>query len=90
MIEFVVKNRRMRYYPDDDVFTVRSINGGKETKDETWKPISFSNNGKGYMKCQLSVGGKYKNLYKERLIYLAKNPEWNIFGGRMEYSAVEN
>jgi hypothetical protein len=90
MIEFVVKDRRMRYYPDDDKITMRSVRSGKDTKEKTWKPIKFSSNGMGYMKCNISVEGKYKNLYKARLIYLAKNPGWNLFGGRMEYSAVEN
>ena len=90
MIEFVVKDRRMRYYPDDDVITIRTMRLGKESEYGKWRPIKFSSNGKGYMKCNIAVEGKYKNLYKERLIYLAKNPEWNIFGGRMEYSAVEN
>ncbi len=89
MIEFVVKDRRMRYYPDDDVITMRSINRGKETKHNRWKPIKFSSNGRGYMKCNIAMEGEYKNLYKVRLIYLAYHPEWNIFGGRMEYSAVE-
>jgi hypothetical protein len=89
MIEFVVKDRRMRYYPDDDIITMRAVKNGKETQHNKWKPIKFSSNGKGYMKCNISMEGKNKNLYKERLIYLAKNPGWNIFGGRMEYSAVE-
>lgn len=83
MIEFVVKNRRMRYYPEDDIITLRTVNRGGETKREEWRPIKFSSNGKGYMKCNIAVEGKYKNLYKQRLIYLAHHPEWNIFGGRM-------
>jgi hypothetical protein len=89
MIEFVVKDRRMRYYPDDDVITVRAVKSGKDTKEKIWIPIKFSSNGKGYMKCNLAVEGKYKNLYKKRLIYLAHNPDWNIFGGKMETPAVE-
>lgn len=85
MIEFVVKDRRMRYYPEDDVIIIRKTIKGVETKHNDWRPIKFSSNGfgKGYMKCNIAVEGKYKNLYKERLIYLAHNPEWNIFGGRM-------
>lgn len=83
MIEFVVKDRRMRYYPDDDVITIRSMIKGVETQREIWRPIKFSSNGKGYLKCNLAVEGRYTNLYKERLIYLAHNPDWKIFGGTM-------
>lgn len=85
MIEFVVKDRRMRYYPDDDVITIRSMIKGVETKDEIWRPIRFSSNGsgKGYLKCNIAVECRYTNLYKERLIYLANHPDWKIFGGTM-------
>lgn len=83
MIEFVVKDRRMRYYPDDGVITIRKMIKGVETKHNDWRPIKFSSNGKGYLKCNLAVEGRYTNLYKERLIYLANHPDWNIFGGTM-------
>jgi len=83
MIEFVVKDRRMRYYPDDDVITIRKMIKGVETKHNDWRPIKFSSNGKGYLKCNLAIECRYTNLYKERLIYLANHPDWNIFGGTM-------
>jgi len=80
MIEFVVKDRKMRLYPDETI-TVRAVNRGNETVFERWKPIKFSSNGKGYLKCNLAIDGRYTNLYKHRLIYLAHNPDWDIFGG---------
>ena len=83
MIEFVVKDRRMRYYPDDDVITIRKMIKGVETKHNDWRPIKFSSNGKGYLKCNLAIECRYTNLYKERLIYLANHQDWKIFGGTM-------
>jgi len=70
----------MRLYPDETI-TVRAVKGKNETKHVAWKPIKFSSNGKGYLKCNLAIDGKYTNLYKHRLIHLAHNPDWDIFGG---------
>ena len=84
MIEFVIKNRRLRLYPDGDI-GVRTIYGKKETKQESWTVISFNDNGYGYLKTQLTVEGKYVNLYRHRLVYLAENPDWDIFKDKMIY-----
>ena len=78
MIEFVVKDRKLRLYPDGTI-TIRAMKGGKETIHEVWRPIRFSSNGRGYLKCNIAVDGRYTNLYKTRLIHLANNPDWDIF-----------
>jgi len=79
MIEFVLKNRRLRLYPDGTM-TRRALNSkGIETKKEIWIEIKFSRHSAGYLKCGLSVEGVERNFYKHRLLHLARNPDWDIF-----------
>ena len=78
MIEFVLKNRKLRLHPDGVIYS-RSINKfGEETKKETWKSIKFSNSN-GYLTCSLSMDGELKKLYKHRIVYYAYNQDWDIF-----------
>ena len=77
MTEFVLKDRRLRLYPDGKI-TSRAVIGGKETKKDTWRVISFKNVN-GYFKCEITVDGISRSFAKHRLIYLAHNPEWDIF-----------
>ena len=78
MIEFKLKNRRLRLYPDG-VITCRAIHRGKETIKETWNNISFNDNGIGYLVVTIYVDGAPRNFYKHRLLHLARNPGWDIF-----------
>ena len=78
MIEFNIKNRRLRLYPDG-VITCRAIRNGKETKKEKWNNISFNDNGIGYLTATICVDGAPRNFYKHRLSHLARNPGWDIF-----------
>jgi len=77
MIEFVLKNRRLRLYPDGTI-TCRAIRSGKETKTEIWNDVSFSDDN-GYLKCYLTVDGIARIFLQHRLLHLARNPAWNIF-----------
>lgn len=77
MIEFVLKNRRLRLYPDGAI-TCRAIIRGKETKTEIWNDVSFSDD-KGYLRCNLTVDGVQKLFLQHRLLHLARNPGWDIF-----------
>jgi len=78
MIEFVLKNRRLRLYPDGTI-TIRAIRYGKETKTEIWNEASFCNHSGGYLYCNITVDGIYKKFLKHRLLHLARNPGWDIF-----------
>jgi len=76
-MEFVIKNRRFRLV--DGVIMSRTIaTGGKETKKESWKAISFFRHNKGYEQCELSIDGKRRKLLKHRMLHLAYNPSWDI------------
>jgi len=77
MIEFVLGNRRLRLYPDCKI-TCRAVMRGEESKKEIWNDVSFSDTN-GYLSCNLSVDGVQKKFYQHRLIYLARNPTWDIF-----------
>ena len=78
MIEFMLKNRRLRLYPDG-VFRCRSIINGVETKTETWRIIKFSERIDGYLECGITIDGKSRLFLQHRLITLAHNPSWDIF-----------
>ncbi len=78
MIEFVLKDRRLRLYPDGKI-TCRAIRFGKETKTEIWNDVSFCVHRDGYLKCSLSIEGISRIFFQHRLLYLARNPGWDIF-----------
>lgn len=77
MIEFELKNRRLRLNPDG-VMYCRSHCRGKETKKETWREIKFHKS-HGYDQCQISINGKQRNFFKHRLVKLAHDPTFDIF-----------
>lgn len=77
MIEFVLKNRRLRLHPDGVIYC-RSHARGKETKNEKWNEVIFRKNN-GYMQCSISTDGKKTRFYKHRLVKLAHNPTFDIF-----------
>ena len=77
MIEFVLKNRRLRLHPDG-VMYIRDHWGGKETKNEKWNEIKFSKS-LGYDRCKITVDGIERNFKKHRLVILAHDPTWDIF-----------
>jgi len=78
MIEFVLKNRRLRLHPDG-VMYCRSHWGGKETKKEIWNEIKFSKNDNGYDICGITIDGKNRMFRKHRLVKLAHDPTFDIF-----------
>ena len=77
MIEFVLKDRRLRLYPDGKIVS-RAIKSGKETKTEIWHEIKFCDDN-GYLKCSLTVDGVSRRFKQHRLFHLARNPGWDIF-----------
>ena len=78
MIEFKLGGRRLRLNIDG-VLETRAIWGGRETKKETWNVVTFCVNEDGYLYCCMMVDGVKKIILKHRLLYLARNPEWDIF-----------
>ena len=78
MIEFILKDRRLRLYPDG-VIRCRAIMNGVETKTETWRTIKFTERHDGYFVCNITIDGILRLFLKHRLITLAHNPSWDIF-----------
>ena len=81
MIEFVLKNRKLRLHPDGIIY-VRSHYRGEETKTERWKSIKFYiiND---YLSCNLRLNGVRYVLTEHRAIYYAHNQDWDIFDTSM-------
>ena len=77
MIEFILKNRKLRLHPDG-VYCRAYNNKGEETKEEIWREIKFYKF-KGYDRCQITIDGKGKNFLKHRLVKLAHDPTFDIF-----------
>ena len=77
MIEFVLKNRRLRLHPDG-VMYCRAYRNGQETKNEKWYEVTFHKI-KGYERCSISVDGKDRTFSKHRLVKLAHDPTFDIF-----------
>ena len=84
MIEFVLKNRKLRLHPDGIMYA-RAHHNGVETKKETWREIKFSSQ-KGYISCCMIVDGVKINLYKHRLVYYAHNQDWDIWDSSQDNS----
>ena len=84
MIEFNLKDRRLRLI--DDVFYVRAIWGGTETKKETWYKVSFRETANGYLRCDLTLNKVRHSLYQHRLVWFAHNQDWDIFDSSMDNS----
>ena len=77
MIEFVLKNRRLRLHPDGVMYCRSHING-QETKNEKWFDVKFYKY-KGYDRGQITVDGKARHFLKHRLVKLAHDPTFDIF-----------
>ena len=77
MIEFVLKNRKLRLHPDGIMY-VRSHYRGEETRTERWKSIKFYSSD-NYLTCNLRLNGVRYILTEHRAIYYAHNQDWNIW-----------
>ena len=84
VINFSLKNRRLRLYTRTSTLKIRDINRyGEETATgRLWKEIKFHYRS-GYLRCSISLDGVCKKLTKHRLVYYAYNPEWDIFDTSM-------
>jgi len=79
MIEFELKNRRLRLHPDGVIYSRAFSHLGVETKNEKWNKIKFCKTNGGYDQCQISVDGIKRGFYKHRLVKLAHDPTFDIF-----------
>jgi len=79
MIEFVLKNRKLRIHPDGIMYS-RALNKfGEETKTgRCWKEVMFHKN-KGYLMCTLAIDCVNTKFSQHRLVYYAHNQDWDIF-----------
>ena len=82
MIEFVLKNRRLRLHPDG-VMYVRAISYlGEETMSgRIWKEVKFSKGVQGYFHCNITLNRVQRVLTQHRLVYYAHHQDWDIFDG---------
>jgi hypothetical protein len=79
MIEFVLKNRKLRLHPDGIMYIRAHNKHGEETKSgRVWKEVNFRKI-KGYCMCNVTLDGVKKNLSQHRLVYYAHNQDWDIF-----------
>ena len=81
MIEFNLENRRLRLI--DGVFYSRAVRDGIETKKETWRKMSFSENNDGYLICGLSLNKVPHGFLQHRLVWYAYHQDWDIWDGSM-------
>ena len=77
-MEFVIKNRRLKLFPDG-VIKCRAIRNGVETKTEIWREVKFCEDNTGYLVAGITIDGKSKKFLKHRVLHLARNPGWDIF-----------
>jgi len=77
MIEFVLKNRRLRLHPDGVIYS-RAHRNGVETKSEKWTEVKF-HDCNGYKRCHLTLDGVHSGLLEHRIVYYAHNQSWNIW-----------
>jgi len=82
MIEFVLKNRKLRLHPDGVIYS-RAHRNGVETKSEKWTEIKF-NDCKGYKRCCITLDGIETKLYQHRIVWYAHNQSWNIWDTSMD------
>ena len=78
MIEFVLKNRKLRLHPDG-VMYARAHQKGVETKSEKWKEVKFNDHTKGYKRCCITLDGVKSYLLEHRIVYYAHHQSWNIW-----------
>lgn len=88
MIEFVLKNRKLRLHPDGIMYIRAHNKFGEETKSgRVWKEVSFHKNKQsGYFQCDLSIDRVKTKFYQHRLVYYAHNQDWDIFDGSLNNS----
>ena len=85
MIEFKLKDRRMRLI--DDVFYSRAFNNkGEETRKEIWRKVSFSEKSPGYLQCNLTLNKVNHMLLQHRLVWYAYHQDWDIWDTSMDNS----
>ena len=77
MIEFVLKNRKLRLHPDGVIYARAHMNG-VETKSEKWKEVKFHKRN-GYKRCCIILDGVKSYLVEHRIVYYAHNQSWDIW-----------
>lgn len=82
MIEFVLKNRRLRLHPDGVIYA-RAYRNGVETKNGKWTEVKFHDD-KGYKRCCITLDSIETSLFMHRIVYYAHNQSWNIFDSSMD------
>ena len=79
MIEFVLKNRKLRLHPDGIMYIRDHKNGVETNTGRIWKEVSFHKTKNGYMSCCITLDGRSIKLLQHRLVYYAHNQDWDIW-----------
>jgi hypothetical protein len=77
MIEFILKNRKLRLHPDGVIYS-RAHRNGVETKSEKWQEVKFHDD-KGYKRCNITLDGIETHLKEHRMVWYAHNQSWDIW-----------
>ena len=79
MIEFILKNRRLRLHPDGIMYVRAFSNLGIETKSEKWKEVKFYDDNRGYKICNITLDGIETHLKEHRMVWYAHHQDWDIW-----------
>ena len=82
MIEFVLKNRKLRLHPDGVIYA-RAYRNGIETKNGKWTEVKFCDC-TGYKRCCITLDGIETYLLEHRIVYYAHNQSWDIWDTSMD------
>ena len=86
MIEFVLKNRKLRLHPDGIMY-IRDHRNGVETKSGCiWKEVKCKTNTIGYKIVAITLNGIQTRIRKHRLVYYAHHQDWDIFNSSPDNS----
>ena len=77
MIEFVLKNRKLRLHPDGVIYA-RAHQKGVETKNGKWKEVKFCYKD-GYVVCGIRLDGIHTLMRKHRMVWYAHHQDWDIW-----------
>jgi len=80
MIEFVLKNRKLRLHPDGVMYARAHMKGVETKTGRIWKEVKFHKNKQtGYCQCTLAIDGVDTKFSQHRLVYYANNQDWDIW-----------
>ena len=80
-MEFQIENYRLRATEDGKIERFWKAN---QFKPDRWKELKAGNNGNDYLYVNLHLPSRNRNFSVHRLVYLAHNPDWDIYDAKQE------